>query len=229
MKKILIIENDKKQALVFKDYLEMNDYEVVISLDGEEGLNMALDDDIDIVLLETDISGNDGYVICKMLRQKRQIPVMFVSRSMDEAQIVRAFGIGADDYLVKPVKMGEMLARVKRHLARYETFVGIRESKRNIIEIRNLTIDKTSRRVFLAGKEKYFTTKEYDLLEYLVSNPNKVFSKEELFKSIWNNEVAGDISTVIVHIKKVREKLGDKTGKNKYIDTVWGIGYRFID
>lgn len=226
--KILIIENDEKQALVYKDYLEMNDCIVLICTDSEEGLKRALNDEVDMVILDTKLAGTDGLTILRMIRQKRQIPVMFISSEGAENDIVRGLGMGADDYMVKPVNMGEMVARVRRHLTRYVTLTGWREIRRDIIEVRNLTIDKTSRRVFISGKEKYFTTKEYDLLEYLASHPNHVYTKEELFQAVWDNEATGDITTVIVHVKKVREKLGDKAGKNRYIDTIWGVGYRFV-
>ena len=140
---------------------------------------------------------------------------------------IRGLGLGADDYITKPFSPSEMVARVKAHMARYERLVGSGQPANEIIEIRGLKIDKTARRVWVNGEEKTFTTKEFDLLSFLAQNPNHVFTKEELFSKIWDMESIGDIATVTVHIKKIREKIEFNTAKPQYIETIWGVGYRF--
>lgn len=226
--KILIIENDSKISQIENDYLEMAGFNIVIEPDGSKALNMAIRDEIDLVITETNVLSGDGYSICSEIKKVKKIPVIFVSERTSESDIVRAFSNGADDYITKPFKPGELVARVKAHLNVYATLLG-KSSKNELITVRGITLDKTARRVFLNGKEKIFTTKEYDLLEFLILHPNKAYSKEDLFRRIWNTESVGDNPTVTVHIKKIREKLGDKTGKNRYIDTVWGVGYRFVN
>ena len=151
---------------------------------------------------------------------------MIVSAKKDEIDIVRGLGLGADDYVVKPFSPNELVARAKAHIAFYERLAGKRDEN-SIIEIRKLRIDKTARRVYLDNKEKNFTTKEFDLLTFLAEHPNHVYSKEELFRRIWDMDSVGDIATVTVHIKKIREKLEKDSSKPQYIETIWGVGYRF--
>ena len=157
------------------------------------------------------------------------MPIIIVSAKKDDIDKIRGLGLGADDYMTKPFSPGELVARVKAHLAQYERLVGAgkRKSENDLIEIRGIKIDKTARRVFVDGEEKIFTTKEFDLLSFLAENPNKVYTKDDLFRTIWGMESVGDIATVTVHIKKIREKLGDVSGDSKYIETIWGVGYRF--
>ncbi len=150
-----------------------------------------------------------------------------VSAKKDDIDKIRGLGLGADDYMTKPFSPSEMVARVKAHLARYERLIGTGVQENDMIEIRGLKIDKTARRVYLNGEEKIFTTKEFDLLTFLAQNPNRVFSKEELFSKIWGMESVGEIATVTVHIKKIREKIEYSTSKPQYIETIWGVGYRF--
>ena len=150
-----------------------------------------------------------------------------VSAKKDDIDKIRGLGLGADDYVTKPFSPSELVARVKAHLARYERLIGSNTPEHDIVEIRGLKIDKTARRVWITGEEKQFTTKEFDLLTFLAENPNHVFTKEELFKEIWNMDSIGDIATVTVHIKKIREKIEMNTAKPQYIETIWGVGYRF--
>lgn len=227
MAKILIIEDETAIAELEKDYLELSDFEVVIESDGSSGAARALDDDFDLIILDLMLPGMDGFDICKLIRETKNTPIIIVSAKKDDIDKIRGLGLGADDYMTKPFSPSELVARVKAHLARYErlTTSGIPEN--DIIEIRGLKIDKTARRVYINGEEKAFTTKEFDLLTFLAENPNHVYTKEELFQKIWEMESIGDIATVTVHIKKIREKIEDSSSKPQYIETIWGVGYRF--
>lgn len=227
MSRILIIEDEEAIADLEKDYLELSDFDVTIEYDGEEGLKQALSGDYGLIILDLMLPGMDGFEVCKHIREKKDVPVIMVSAKKDDIDKIRGLGLGADDYLTKPFSPSELVARVKAHLSRYSRLVGNNAKKNDIIEIRELKIDKTARRVFIDGVEKPFTTKEFDLLTFLAENPNHVFSKEELFRQIWNMESVGDIATVTVHIKKIREKIEYDTSNPQYIETIWGVGYRF--
>lgn len=227
MSRILIVEDEEAIADLEKDYLELSDFDVTIEHDGEEGLKQALSGDYGLVILDLMLPGMDGFEVCKHIREKKDMPVIMVSAKKDDIDKIRGLGLGADDYLTKPFSPSELVARVKAHLSRYSRLVGNNTKKNDIIEIRELKIDKTARRVFIDGVEKPFTTKEFDLLTFLAENPNHVFSKEELFRQIWNMESVGDIATVTVHIKKIREKIEYDTSNPQYIETIWGVGYRF--
>jgi len=178
-------------------------------------------------ILDLMLPGMDGFEICKRIREVKNTPILMVSAKKDDIDKIRGLGLGADDYITKPFSPSELVARVKAHLARYERLIGSNVQENDIIEIRGIKIDKTARRVWVNGEEKAFTTKEFDLLVFLAQNPNHVFTKEELFKEIWDMESVGDIATVTVHIKKIREKIEMDTAKPQYIETIWGVGYRF--
>ncbi|MBQ3543795.1 MAG: response regulator transcription factor [Lachnospiraceae bacterium] len=227
MSKILIIEDEESIAELEKDYLEINGYEVVIENSGKDGLDNALENDYDLILLDIMLPEIDGFEICRQVRNKKNTPILLVSAKKDDIDKIRGLGLGADDYITKPFSPSELVARVKAHMARYERLIGAGVSENEIIEIRGLKIDKTARRVFINDEEKIFTTKEFDLLTFLAQNPNRVFSKEELFNKIWDMESVGEIATVTVHIKKIREKIEFSTSKPQYIETIWGVGYRF--
>ncbi len=226
-KKILIIEDEEAIADLEKDYLELSDFNVTIKADGESGLEEALGHDYDLIILDLMLPGLDGFEVCKRIREKKNIPILMVSARKDDIDKIRGLGIGADDYMTKPFSPSELVARVKAHLARYDRLVGSGQPNNDVIEIRGLKIDKTARRVFVDGVEKQFTTKEFDLLTFLAEHPNHVYSKDELFREIWNMDSIGDIATVTVHIKKIREKIEYDTSKPQYIETIWGVGYRF--
>ncbi len=227
MSKILIIEDETAIADLERDYLEINDYEVSIENDGTKGLEAALTHDYNLVILDLMLPGMDGYEICKRIREEKNIPILMVSAKKDDIDKVRGLGLGADDYMTKPFSPSELVARVKAHLSRYERLIGSNQKSNDIVEIRGIRIDKTARRVYIDGEEKNFTTKEFDLLTFLAENPNHVFTKEELFREIWDMDSIGDIATVTVHIKKIREKIEFDTAKPQYIETIWGVGYRF--
>ena len=227
MAKILIIEDEEAIADLEKDYLELSDFEVTIEHDGEKGLKSALKEDFNLIILDLMLPGMDGFEVCKHIREKKDVPVLMVSAKKDDIDKIRGLGLGADDYITKPFSPSELVARVKAHLSRYSRLVGASPHHNDVVEIRGLKIDKTARRVYIDGQEKSFTTKEFDLLTFLAENPNHVYSKEELFRRIWNLESVGDIATVTVHIKKIREKIEYDTSNPQYIETIWGVGYRF--
>ncbi len=227
MSRILIIEDEEAIADLEKDYLELSDFAVDVCSDGESGLATALEGDYDLVILDLMLPGMDGFEVCRLLREKKDIPVLMVSAKKDDIDKIRGLGLGADDYITKPFSPSELVARVKAHLARYERLVGSGVKPNEVLEIRGLRIDKTARRVSIDGEEKNFTTKEFDLLAFLAEHPNHVYSKEELFRRIWNMDSVGDIATVTVHIKKIREKIEADSSNPQYIETIWGVGYRF--
>ncbi len=227
MSKILIIEDETAIADLERDYLELSGFEVEIENSGDKGLARALEEDFDLMILDLMLPGMDGFEICRNVREKKNVPIIMVSAKKDDIDKIRGLGLGADDYMTKPFSPSELVARVKAHLARYERLVNSNVQENDIIEIRGIKIDKTARRVWIDGEEKNFTTKEFDLLTFLAQNPNHVFTKEELFKEIWDMESIGDIATVTVHIKKIREKIEKQSSKPQYIETIWGVGYRF--
>ena len=227
MKRILIIEDEESIAELEKDYLELSGFEVEIENDGAEGLKKALGEEFDLFILDLMLPGVDGFEICRKVREVKNTPIIMVSAKKEDIDKIRGLGLGADDYITKPFSPSEMVARVKAHLARYERLIGSSMPDNEIIEIRGLKIDKTARRVWVNGEEKNFTTKEFDLLTFLAQNPNHVYTKEELFNKIWDMESIGDIATVTVHIKKIREKIEFNTAKPQYNETIWGVGYRF--
>ena len=227
MSRILIIEDESSIAELEKDYLELSGFEVALEEEGNQGLKRALEEDFDLLILDLMLPGLDGFEICRRFREVKNTPIIMISAKKEDIDKIRGLGLGADDYMTKPFSPSEMVARVKAHLARYERLIGSGSPENEIIEIRGLKIDKTARRVWINGEEKNFTTKEFDLLTFLAQNHNHVFTKEELFSKIWDMESIGDIATVTVHIKKIREKIEFNTAKPQYIETIWGVGYRF--
>lgn len=227
MSKILIVEDEEAIADLEKDYLELSGFEVELEENGKKGLDRALGEDFDLLILDLMLPDMDGFEICRRFREVKNTPIIMISAKKEDIDKIRGLGLGADDYMTKPFSPSEMVARVKAHLARYERLIGSGSPENEVIEIRGLKIDKTARRVWVNGEEKNFTTKEFDLLTFLAQNPNHVFTKEELFSKIWDMESIGDIATVTVHIKKIREKIEFNTAKPQYIETIWGVGYRF--
>ncbi|TQR35727.1 response regulator transcription factor [Brevibacillus brevis] len=230
MKHILIIEDDTVIAEVQKDYLEANGYSVDVATSGDRGLQKALQEEYNLLILDLMLPIVDGFEICKQVRKVKNIPILLVSAKKEDIDKIRGLGLGADDHISKPFSLGELVARVKAHLARYDRLVS--DSKphtaKEEIRLRGIRIDKLARRVYINGNEVAFTSKEYDLLLFLVTHPNWVFSKTELFEKIWGLDSYGDIATVTVHISKLREKIESDPAKPQYIETVWGVGYRFL-
>ena len=224
MKKILIIEDDSSIAELERDYLEINDFECAIAARGTTGLEKALAENFDLIIIDIMLPGMDGFEVITELRKKKQTPVIFLSAKNTDIDKIRGLGLGADDYMTKPFSPNELVARVKAHISRYDTLTS---KSGDVITVGKLMIDKDAHKVTVDGKEISLTAKEYDLLLFLAENPNHVFKKEELFNKIWDMESLGDIATVTVHIKKIREKIEFNTSKPQYIETIWGVGYRF--
>jgi DNA-binding response OmpR family regulator len=226
-KRILIVEDEQAIAELEKDYLELSGFTVEIAHDGTEGLEKGIKGEFDLIILDVMLPSVDGFEICRKIREEKNIPIIMVSARKDDIDKIRGLGIGADDYMTKPFSPSELVARVKAHLTRYEKLAGSGQYENKIVEIRGLKIDVTARRVWVNDEERFFTTREFDLLSFLAKNPNRVFTKEELFKEIWEMEPEGDIATVTVHIKKIREKMEYDSANPQYIETIWGVGYRF--
>ena len=227
MSRILIVEDENTIAELERDYLELSGFEVEVANDGQTGLDKSLSEDYDLIILDLMLPEVDGFEICRRVRDEKNTPIIMVSAKKDDIDKIRGLGLGADDYMTKPFSPSELVARVKAHMARYERLVGSAMEENKVIEIRGIKIDTTARRVWINGEEKSFTTKEFDLLTFLASHPNHVYTKDELFSEIWDMESIGDIATVTVHIKKIREKIEFDTSKPQYIETIWGVGYRF--
>lgn len=175
-----------------------------------------------MIILDIMLPGVDGFEICKQIREKKDIPILMVSAKKEDIDKIRGLGLGADDYITKPFSPSELVARVKAHLERYRRLVSSNTQENDVVEIRGLKIDKTARRVYLNGEEKAFTTKEFDLLTFLASHPNRVFTKEELFNKIWDMESLGDIATVTVHIKRFGRRL-NLTLQSRSISRPYGV------
>ena len=225
---ILVVDDEKNIAYAIAQIFEEQKWQVTMAYDGQEGLDLALSGYYDVAVLDIMLPGINGFeIVQKMRENKVDTPTLLLSALDEIPDKVKGLNVGADDYMTKPFSPSELVARVKAHLARYERLVGSGVKANEIIEIRGIKIDKTARRVYVNGEEKAFTTKEFDLLTFLAENPNHVFTKEELFNKIWDMESIGDIATVTVHIKKIREKIEFNTSKPQYIETIWGVGYRF--
>lgn len=226
MKRILIIEDNLEIAELERDFLEASAIESVIETDGTKGLERALQEDFDLILLDIMLPGRDGFQICRTIRETKDIPILMVSARQEDIDKIRGLGLGADDYIVKPFSPNELVARVKGHLARYEQLTS-REVHRDVLHYGDLEIDESGHRVFVKGKEVTLPNKEFELLLFFAKNPGIVFSKETFFDRVWGSEALGETATVSVHVNRIREKIEEDTANPRYIETVWGAGYRF--
>ncbi len=235
MKKVLIVEDDILIAEIERDYLEAEQFETTICQNGQEGLRRALEEDYDLVILDVMLPGINGFAICREIRREKDVAIIMVTAKKEDVDKIRGLGLGADDYIVKPFSPGELVARVKAHINIHERLKckngsGLAKGydfENGSIEVANLKILPLSRQVFCAEREVELANKEFELLYFLVSNPNIVYSKEALFDKIWGMEAIGDTATVAVHINRIREKLGIDKDNQRLIETVWGAGYRF--
>jgi len=228
MPKILIVEDDFEIAALERDYLQIAGFETELAKDGEEALKTIETENYDLIILDIMLPGLDGYSILKELRENSDIPVILLSAKSEDIDKIRGLGLGADDYMQKPFSPGELVARVKAHLARFERLTaGNIKTKETKFEVRGLEIDRGDRRIYVYKKECVLTPKEFDILLFFTENPNRVFSKEYLFERIWGLEALGDSDTVVVHMRRLREKIEPDPQNPRYIETVWGAGYRF--
>ncbi len=226
MKQILIIEDDINIAELERDYLQLNGYRAQIVQDGEKGSKMALTGQYDVVVVDLMLPGKDGLAIIKEVRKKYEIPLIVVSAKSEDIDKIRGLEFGADDYLTKPFSPAELAARIKSHIRRYERLKG-NEPASEVINHKGLEINTASHKVWVNGREVQLTTKEYELLVFLASNPNIVFTKEHLFDAVWGDDYYGDSATVPVHIQKIRKKIEKDPANPEFIETLWGTGYRF--
>ncbi|HOQ37643.1 MAG TPA: response regulator transcription factor [Acetivibrio sp.] len=227
MKKILIVEDDESIGELLRDYLEINGFSVHICTNGNEGFKKINDEEFDLLILDVMLPGMDGFEILKKIRDEKDVPVLIVSAKKEELDKIHGLRLGADDYITKPFSPGELVARVNAHIAKYERLKNKYSNKVASLTIRGLEIQKDSRRVFVNGREVNLAQKEFDVLLFLAQNPNRVFSKDELFDKVWGLDAIGDVATVTVHIGRIREKIESDPSDPQYIETVWGAGYRF--
>jgi DNA-binding response OmpR family regulator len=230
MRKILIIEDDIFIAELERDYLEINGFETEIAMTGDKGLELALNKEFDLILLDLMLPNKDGFQICREIRNSKEIPILMVTAKKESIDKVRGLGLGADDYIVKPFDPSELVARVNAHISRYNRLTTI--EKKDELELGNINFGRLkiltkAWRVFVDDKEVKFVNKEFELLLFLATNPNIVFSKTTLLDRIWGLDSFGDVATVTVHINRIREKIEEDSSNPKYIETVWGAGYRF--
>ena len=221
MKKILIIEDDREIAALERDYLEANGFTAEIDTWGSTGLDKALRGDYDLFIVDLMLPGMDGFEIVRRIREKLQTPIIILSAKGDDIDKIRGLGLGADDYMTKPFSPAELVARVKARLSRFDALTSPPEKE---VRIRSLTLCPDSRTARINDSEITLTAKEFDLLLFLASHPNRAFSKEQLFDFVWGLDALGDISTVAVHIQRIREKLSKSN--DTFIHTVWGVGYK---
>lgn len=229
MKKILIIEDDGAIAAIERDYLEINNYSVVIAADGLTGLAAGLSGDYQLILLDVMLPGLDGFAVCRKLREKLDIPILMVTARQEDIDKIRGLGLGADDYIVKPFSPSELVARVKANLAQYDRLKsrGQEPESASTWQIGDIRINLRTRRVFIRDQALELKNKEFELLQFLMANPDTIFSKDVLYERIWGYDAIGDVATVAVHINRLREKIEQDPGNPQYIQTVWGVGYRF--
>jgi len=225
MPKVLIIEDDLEIASLERDYLQIAGFETVLAGNGAEGLKIVKEPDLDLVILDIMLPGLDGFSVLKELRETSDIPVIILSARGEDIDKIRGLGLGVDDYMQKPFSPGELVARVRAHLSRFERLTS--KTNKLKLEVRGLEVDREDRSVYIHGKECSLTPKEFDILLFLMENPNRVFSKEYLFERLWGLEAFGDSDTVVVHVRRLREKIELDPQNPQYVETVWGSGYRF--
>lgn len=225
---VLIIEDDPSISALQRDYLEINDFLVTVEADGKKGLELALETDYSLVIVDIMLPTMDGFDICKQLRQQKMTPIIIVSAKTEDIDKIRGLGLGADDYIIKPFSPGELVARVKAHISRYQHLLNFNQQTSPLIQVGLLKIDPIGHHVYSGEDKVSMTSKEFSLLLFLASHPNRVWSKEALFEAVWGFEVLdSEVSTVVVHIKRIREKLRKAGIVDSPIETLWGSGYRF--
>lgn len=225
MEKILIIEDDAAIAAIEKDYLEIDGFSVDIAADGITGVNMGLGGAFDLILLDLMLPGMDGFSVCRKLRETLDIPILMVTARREDIDKIRGLGLGADDYIEKPFSPSVLVARVKANLAQYKRLSSAKKTPSEIV-IGEIRLNTGTHRVFVGDREVELKNKEYELLLFLMLNVDMVFDREALYERVWGMDAIGDNATVAVHINRLREKLEKDPAKSRYIETVWGAGYR---
>ena len=225
--KILIIEDDPDISAIEKDYLELNGYEVMIRETGNEGMKEALTENYNLIILDIMLPGMNGFEVCRRIRDKLDIPIMMVTARNTDVEKIRGLGFGADDYMEKPFSPSVLVAKVKSQLAQYNRLKNPEKNDAQKIIIGNIILEPTTRRVFVRQNEKVLPNKEFQLLEFLMSNPDMVFSRETLYERIWGMDSMGNTSTIPVHINRLREAIEEDPTNPKHLITVWGVGYKF--
>ncbi|UWE05156.1 response regulator transcription factor [Laceyella sacchari] len=226
MKRVLIIEDDTSIAQLQKDYLEVNGFQVEVEHSGHKGLQAALRADYDLIVLDLMLPNIDGFEVCRRIRAEKDVCILLVTARNEDIDKIKGFSLGADDYITKPFSPGEFVARVKAHLARYERLLAKREEQQQEIHLHDVVINQSSHRVHVRGREVFLTSKEFELLCFFANHPNQVFSKENLFDRLWGVDATADLSTVTVHVHRLREKIEANPSRPQLIETVWGAGYR---
>ncbi len=227
MQKILIIEDDTAIAEIEKDYLEISGFSADIAFDGEKGIKMALSKEYDLIVLDLMLPKVDGFTVCKKIREELDIPIIMVTARQEDIDKIRGLGLGADDYVEKPFSPQVLIARIKTHLSRYQRLKGGASEARQEIKIGDITLNPNSYSVLAGDEEIELKSKEFELLHFLMLNPDMVFSREYLYEKIWGQDAIGYDATVAVHINRIRKKIEKDFRDPQHIVTVWGAGYKF--
>ncbi len=225
-KKVLVVDDEKLIVKGIRFSLEQDGMEVDCAYDGEEALNMVKDKEYDMILLDLMLPKLNGLEVCQQIREFSNVPIVMLTAKGEDMDKILGLEYGADDYITKPFNILEVKARIKAIMRRTGKQAAV-EEKAKVVEAGNLKLDCESRRVFINGKEINLTAKEFDVLELLVFNPNKVYSRENLLNIVWGYEYPGDVRTVDVHIRRLREKIESNPSDPKYVHTKWGVGYYF--
>lgn len=224
--KILVVEDEKEIADLIRDYLSASNYKVIIANDGEKGLELFESEKPQLTILDIMLPKKDGFEVCRTIRSKSNIPILMLSAKKEDTDKIIGLGLGADDYITKPFSPRELIARVQSQLRRY-TELSTNQEKKEILSFNGLEIDATAYTITLDNEIVPFSVKEFEILHYLASNANQALSREKIFDEIWGYNEYGDINTVTVHIRKIREKIEKDPSRPSFIETVWGIGYKF--
>lgn len=227
MTKILIIEDDADIAAIEKDYLEINNYEVTVATTGTEGINQAMSNKFDLILLDIMLPEVNGFDVCRQIRNKVDVPILMVTARREDIDKILGLGLGADDYIEKPFSPGVLIAKIKSHIAQYQRLTSSHQQA-DVVVLGDIELNTKTHRVFVRGEEKILKNKEFQLLEFLMLNPDAVFSRNDLYNQIWGMDSIGDTATVAVHINRLREIIEIIPSAPKHIQTVWGVGYKFI-
>ena len=226
MKRVLVVDDEKLIVKGIKFSLEQDDMQVDCAYDGEEALNLARQTEYDMVLLDVMLPKLTGFDVCQQIREFSNMPIIMLTAKGEDMDKILGLEYGADDYVTKPFNILEVKARIKAIIRRAGSNQN-KQEKAKTVEVGELKLDCEGRRVFISGKEINLTAKEFDVLELLVFNPNKVYSRENLLNIVWGYEYPGDVRTVDVHIRRLREKIEANPSEPKYVHTKWGVGYYF--